>query len=180
MTKAPRGRYSQELRQQAVTMAVEDGFGVAETARRLSVSVKTLANWVTQYRLDKQEFALKPGVSEQDAELARLKKENALLRMERDILKKRRRTLPKSRCEVLRRSQCFATPVFCPIYLPSFARICQWVLRLDQTRCGPIKQGNSSGGRGSGCPQANTGHIRLGAVAPGTLGKWLHRLPLEG
>ena len=53
----------------------------------LSISVKTLANCVTQYRLDKQEFALKPGVSEQDAELARLKKENALL-MERDILKK--------------------------------------------------------------------------------------------
>ena len=88
MTKTPRGRYSQELRQQAVTMAVEDGFGVTETARRLSISVKTLANWVTQYRLDKQEFALKPGVSEQDAELTRLKKENALLRMERDILKK--------------------------------------------------------------------------------------------
>ncbi|MDE8731213.1 hypothetical protein PZH39_16090 [Desulfovibrio desulfuricans] len=31
---------------------------------------------------------MKPGVSEQDAELARLEKENALLRMERDILKK--------------------------------------------------------------------------------------------
>ncbi len=50
--------------------------------------MKTLANWVAQYRQDKQGFALKPGVSEQDAELARLKKENALLRMERDILKK--------------------------------------------------------------------------------------------
>ena len=178
MTKTPRGRYSQELRQQAVTMAVEDGFGVTETARRLSISVKTLANWVTQYRLDKQEFALKPSVSEQDAELARLKKENALRCIECDILKKRR-TLPKSRCEV-RRSQCFATPVSCPFYLPSFARICQWVLRLAQTRCGPIKQGNSFGGRGSGCPQANTGHIRLGAVAPGTFGKWLRRQPLEG
>jgi transposase len=33
-------------------------------------------------------FLAKPGVSEQDAELARLKKENALLRMERAILKK--------------------------------------------------------------------------------------------
>ncbi len=48
--------------------------------------MKTLANFVTQYRQDKHEFALKPGVSEQDAELARLKKENALLRMERDIV----------------------------------------------------------------------------------------------
>ena len=48
--------------------------------------MKTLANCVTQYRQNKHEFALKPGVSEQDAELARLKKENALLRMERDIV----------------------------------------------------------------------------------------------
>ncbi|CAK7018783.1 MAG: hypothetical protein DESF_00775 [Desulfovibrio sp.] len=66
MTKAPRGRYSQELRQQAVTMAVEDGFGVTETALRLSISVKNLENLVAQYRQDKQGFASKPGVSEQD------------------------------------------------------------------------------------------------------------------
>ena len=67
MTKTPRGRYSQELRQQAVTMAVEDGFGVTETARRLSVPMKTLANWVTQYRLDKHEFAFEYGRDRQVA-----------------------------------------------------------------------------------------------------------------
>jgi transposase len=88
MAKAPRARYTQELRQQAVNMAIEDSFGVTETARRLSIPMKTLANWLAQYRQDKQGFAAKPGVSEQDAELARLKKENTLLRMERDILKK--------------------------------------------------------------------------------------------
>jgi transposase len=88
MVKIVRARYPQELKQQAVSMAVEDGFGVSETARRLSIPMKTLANWTAQYRQDKQGFATKPGVSEQDAEIARLKKENALLRMERDILKK--------------------------------------------------------------------------------------------
>ncbi len=88
MTKTPRARYPQELKQQAVAMGVEDGFGVTETARRLSIPMKTLANWVAQYRRDKQGFASKPGVNAQDAELARLKKENAPLRMERDILKK--------------------------------------------------------------------------------------------
>jgi transposase len=88
MAKIVRARYTQELKQQAVAMAVADGFGVSETARRLSIPMKTLANWVAQYRQDKQGFAAKPGVSEQDAEIARLKKENILLRMERDILKK--------------------------------------------------------------------------------------------
>ena len=88
MAKIVRARYSQELRQQAVIMAIEEGFGVSETARRLSIPMKTLANWVAQYRQDKQGFSGKPSVSEHDAEMARLKKENALLRMERDILKK--------------------------------------------------------------------------------------------
>jgi transposase len=69
-------------------MAVEDGFGVTETARRLSIPAKTLANWVARYRQDKDSFTAKPGASEPQAELARLKRENALLRMERDILKK--------------------------------------------------------------------------------------------
>lgn len=88
MAKAPRGRYSPELKHQAVKMAVEENFGVSEAARRLSLPMKTLANWVAQYRQDKEGFAAKLGASEQEAELARLKKENALLRMERDILKK--------------------------------------------------------------------------------------------
>ena len=88
MEKLPRARYTQELKRQAVSMAVEDGLGVSETARRLSIPMKTLANWVAQYRQDQQGFAAKPGVSEQEAELSRLKKENAQLRMERDILKK--------------------------------------------------------------------------------------------
>ena len=80
MTKTSRGRYSQELRQQAVTMADKDGFGVTETARILSIYLKKSANFVTQHQLDKQEFALKPGENEQDAELARLKRENVLVR----------------------------------------------------------------------------------------------------
>ena len=69
-------------------MALDEGLGVTETARRLSIPAKTLANWVALYRQDAQEFATGPGVNEQEAELARLKKENAVLRMERDILKK--------------------------------------------------------------------------------------------
>jgi transposase len=76
------------LKQQAVNMALQEGLGVAETARRLSISSKSLARWVAGYRQDEQIFTAKPGISEAEAELARLKKENAQLRMERDILKK--------------------------------------------------------------------------------------------
>jgi transposase len=88
MEQLPRGRYTQELKQQAVNMVVVDGFGVAETARRLSLCSKTLGNWVKQYRQDAQGLLAKSNVSEQAAEMARLRKEVAQLRMERDILKK--------------------------------------------------------------------------------------------
>ena len=71
-----------------MSIVVDEGFGVTEAARRLSLCSKTLSNWVKQYQQKGQDFLSKPGVSEQGAELARLRRENALLRMERDILKK--------------------------------------------------------------------------------------------
>ena len=53
MAKLPKARYSAEFKIQAVKMAVDNGLGVTETARRLSISDKTLANWVARYRTDK-------------------------------------------------------------------------------------------------------------------------------
>ena len=41
MAKTVRARYPQELKQQAVNMVVEDGFGVSETVRSLSIPMKT-------------------------------------------------------------------------------------------------------------------------------------------
>lgn len=88
MAKLPKARYSAEFKIQAVKMAVDNGLGVTETARRLSISDKTLANWVARYRTDKAGFQNESVVSAEESELSRLRRENALLRMERDILKK--------------------------------------------------------------------------------------------
>lgn len=41
MAKLPRGRYSQEFKVRAVSMVLDDGIGVTETARRLSISSKS-------------------------------------------------------------------------------------------------------------------------------------------
>ncbi len=46
MEKLPRQVYTSEFRQQAVEMITRDGLGIAEAARRLSISPKTLTNWV--------------------------------------------------------------------------------------------------------------------------------------
>ena len=88
MVKLARARYTSEFKAQAVSMAESDGLGIAETARRLSVSAKTLANWVKQFRSGSSPTSRRVEVSAPEAELSRLRKENAQLRMECEILKK--------------------------------------------------------------------------------------------
>ncbi|HEY0174278.1 MAG TPA: transposase, partial [Pyrinomonadaceae bacterium] len=46
MEKLPRQVYTSELRQQAVEMVTRERLGIAEASRRLSLSPKTLTNWV--------------------------------------------------------------------------------------------------------------------------------------
>lgn len=91
MEKLPRQVYTSEFRQQAVELITREGLGIAEASRRLSISPKTLTNWVRRARVgDSPASAAAPRreVTEAEAELSRLRRENAELRMERDILKK--------------------------------------------------------------------------------------------
>jgi transposase len=90
MEKLPRQVYTTEFRQQAVELITRDGLGLAAAARRLSISPKTLTNWVRRVRDGEPPPPAAPRreVTEQEAELSRLRRENAELRMERDILKK--------------------------------------------------------------------------------------------
>ncbi|MDR3361923.1 MAG: transposase [Desulfovibrio sp.] len=50
MEKLPRSRYSEEFKLQAVNMVIGERVGIPETARRLGLCSKTLANWVKRYR----------------------------------------------------------------------------------------------------------------------------------
>ena len=90
MKRVPQGRYTKEFRQESVKLVTEEGLSWAEAARRLSLPTSTLANWVKQFkagRLGEIGKTYRP-LTEVEMELARTKKENAELRMERDILKK--------------------------------------------------------------------------------------------
>lgn len=92
MEKLPRQVYTTEFRQQAVEMVTREGLGIAEASRRLSLSPKTLTNWVRRAKNGGSSVGAGPAprreVTELEAELSRLRRENAELRMERDILKK--------------------------------------------------------------------------------------------
>lgn len=87
MQRIPRRRYTDDFKAQAIALA--ESIGPAKAARQLDLSVKTLANWLTAARAGKPLSApSRQPVSELESELARLRAENATLKMEREILKK--------------------------------------------------------------------------------------------
>jgi transposase-like protein len=90
MKGVPRGKYTKEFREEAVKLVIEDKLSWSEAAHRLSLPTSTLANWVKAYKAGKLGDISKTyrPLTEIEMELARVKKENAELRMERDILKK--------------------------------------------------------------------------------------------
>jgi transposase len=76
-----------EFKEGAVRLVLDERKSVAETARNLDVSESVLRNWLNQAMADRTHG--KTGLTtEERAELARLRRENRVLRMERDILKK--------------------------------------------------------------------------------------------
>ena len=82
-------KYTDAFRTNAVSQVLDGDRRQAAAAGSLEISVKTLANWVGKARAGK---AMTKGsrapIGEAEAELSRLRQENATLRMERDILKK--------------------------------------------------------------------------------------------
>lgn len=81
--------YSVEFRSEAVKLVLEQGLSQGEAASRLGLPKGTLANWVVAAKAGGEKPA--PGsrtVAELEAEVARLRKELAEARLERDIVKK--------------------------------------------------------------------------------------------
>ena len=90
MEKIPKRLYTKEFREEAAQLVLRDGLGQTEAARRLSISMKTLANWVALARHGKPVSAVSPRqpVTELEAEVSRLRRELAEMKQERDLLKK--------------------------------------------------------------------------------------------
>ena|ERR1019366_8739018 len=84
-----RRRFSREYKLEAVRLVTERGVSLTQAARDLDLHSNTLRQWVRDHAADPQHAF--PGEGQQKpeaAELTRLRRENARLRMERDILKK--------------------------------------------------------------------------------------------
>jgi transposase len=81
-----RRKFDREFREGAVRIVRETGKPIAQVARELGVNSGTLANWVAK---DRRAHGSDGQLGEDErAELARLRRENAELAMERDVLKR--------------------------------------------------------------------------------------------
>ncbi len=84
-----RRRYTREFKLEAVKLVRERGVTMTQAARDLDIHVNVLRGWVRAEREDPAHAF--PGHGQQtpaDAEVTRLRREVARLKMERDILKK--------------------------------------------------------------------------------------------
>ena len=90
MERVPNGRYKKEFREEAVKMVTGGGLSVLEVASRLSLPKSTWERW---RRVSKRGNLGEVGkgqrpLTEIEGELAKVKRELSLAKMERDILKK--------------------------------------------------------------------------------------------
>jgi len=92
MSKRTRRKYSPEFKAEAVRLVLSGRRTVAAIARELDVTRSGLRQWVLEAQARENPASpiakLKERAPGESEELARLRKENERLRMERDFLKK--------------------------------------------------------------------------------------------
>jgi len=86
MTNRKPSNYSLEFKQSSAKLAAESDQPIVQTARELGINPNTLYCWVDKYTTKPEKKAAPDG--DLQAELKLLKRENARLKQERDILKK--------------------------------------------------------------------------------------------
>ena len=85
--RRPRRAFTEEFKEGAVRLVLDEGRSLTEVATDLDLTRSALKAWVEQARANRSKG--KTGLTtEERAELARLRKENRDLRLEREILKK--------------------------------------------------------------------------------------------
>ena len=100
-----RRNFSEDFKAGAVRLVLDEGKSVAHVARDLDLTASALAGWVERVRADLTKG--KTGLTtEERTELARLRKENKDLKMERELLKKNGRPSSRKRVREVHLHRC--------------------------------------------------------------------------
>ena len=84
--KRPRRKFSDEFKRDAVEIVNSSDKSIAQVARELGIYDSTLGSWVKQDEINR---GVRDGVTTSEREeVAELRRENARLRMERELLKR--------------------------------------------------------------------------------------------
>jgi transposase len=86
-TRRPRRRFTDDFKQQAVRLVLDEGKSVTGVARELDLVPSALAQWVKHAQADRTKGRTGLTTAERE-ELSRLRRENRILQEEREILKK--------------------------------------------------------------------------------------------
>lgn len=89
MIKIPKQEYTAQFKEQAVKRVAEVG-SVGRVAEELGLVEQTLRNWVKAAKAGKLNPAGAQAITPEQMELSRLRAENARLKLECDILKKKK------------------------------------------------------------------------------------------
>lgn len=87
-TMVLRRKFSPEFKAEAVRLAIQTGVAVSSVARDLGINDSVLRRWMKETAIPQRVRQGAADTSELAKEIARLRKENAKLKMERDIIKK--------------------------------------------------------------------------------------------
>ena len=88
MSVSTRRRYTDAFKTEAVRLVSESGRPVAQIARELGILDNVLYRWVSRQRHAHAQGTTPTTLREEREELAKLKRENVLLRQERDFLRR--------------------------------------------------------------------------------------------
>jgi len=80
-----RRNYTEDFKRDAVALVTEQGYKITEAARSLGIGDNLIRRWKREF--EEEASGTRLGADELE-ELKRLRKENRLLRMEKEILKK--------------------------------------------------------------------------------------------
>ncbi|TCS34303.1 transposase [Reinekea marinisedimentorum] len=84
-----RKKYSKEFKLDAIALVLEQGYSRSEAARSLDINANMLGRWIKEHQAqDDQAFRGNGKLTEEQAEIRKLKEQVRRLEMEKEILKK--------------------------------------------------------------------------------------------